>query len=431
MEVLRIGRGIFSILQKEDVPLLLCVVLVCVAPLVGQFCILMAFGINMYRLLKYDINIFIFDLLCLMPFANIYKIAPRTPSLVLALILVGCVLFLIRANNMCKSVGPVVVIACVFLFMRSGLVFNSLVSIIGSLVLVCLFAKNYEDNQVIRIAYGYTIAVALSVIVGYLSLSANLYVDYISEEIQVSKFSDATRFKGLFSDPNYLGSYLLSAIGILGQLFVAKRIKISLFVALLAILTFGGIVSYSKSFFLAFIAIIILLIISLWNQGNKKWAFLLLVAFVIAGAYAVQGLFSDVNIILDRFSQDADVNDLTTGRSMLWAKYADNIISDIGVFFGNGLDAPLLVQGAHNLYLETMYHVGVIGMFLIVAAFASSFRRTIRDYRCYSIGEKSVAILSFVIILVVYWSLQGLFGFATYFQIFITILMLRIPVLKE
>ena len=421
--------GLFTI---NNAILLLSIILVCISPVVGSFCIFGAFGIHIFRMLKYDIHTFMFDMSFLMPFANIYKVAPNTPSLVLILILLGLCWFTLRSIKSTKTGTPIVFITCAFLFVRSGFLMDALLSIICSLALVCMFARNANNLDVIKVAYGYIIAVALSVIVAYLAQSSNLYIDYISAEIQVDNFSEAVRFKGLFSDPNYLGTYLLSAIGILFQLLIIKRIHLISFICLFSIFAFGGIISYSKSFFLTFIAIFILALYNLWKSGNKKYTIIFFIIFLVAGVYAARGVFSDINIIVDRFRQGSSLDDLTTGRSTLWAKYYDNIFSNPFIFlFGNGLDAPLLIQGAHNLYLEILYYVGGIGLILIFFAYVSSFKSVLQDFSRYNVLYKGIASLTLIILFVIYWSLQGFFGFATYFQFFIALLMFRLPLLKN
>lgn len=418
--------------ERCDIFLVLSILLVCIAPKIGSFCVIGAFVINILRMFKLGIQTFMFDLMCLMPFANIYKIAPRTPSLVLILIIIGLCWFTIRTINRSIFFVPIVCLTCLFLLLRSGLMMDALLSIVTSLALVCLFARNVRDDNIVKIGYGYIASVAASVIVAYIALPSNLYIDYISEEIQVSKFSDVIRFKGLFADPNYLGTYLLSSLGILSQLFITKKINISYFIIYFIILTFGGMMSYSKSFFLTIIAISILVIVNLWKSGNRKWSFLFFFIFIVIVIYALQGAFSDINIIMERFANDSDAEDLTTGRSILWTRYAENIFSSLGIFFfGNGLDAPLLVQGAHNLYLESLYYIGSIGLMLISLSYKSSFHFIIHGYKRYNFTYKCIAALTLVILLVVYWSLQGLFGFATYFQFFIAILMFRLPALKN
>ena len=426
-----VNKGFFPYFERNDIFLALSILLVCVGPKIGSFSVLVAFVISLVRMFRYDIHTFMFDMMCLMPFANIYKVAPRTPSLVLVLILIGFCWYTIKTSAV-KTYTPVIIIACTFLFLRSGFLMDALVSIVCSLALICLFARNVDDGNVVKIAYGYIASVTVSVIVAYVALPSNLYVDYISKEIQVGTFSDAIRFKGLFADPNYLGTYLLSAIGILSQLFIVKKIKINNFLIFFVILIWGGMISYSKSFFLMTIAIFILVVVNLWKSGNRKWAFLFFLAFMVVGIYALQGAFSDVNIVLERFSNDSDADDLTTGRSTLWARYAENIFSSIFVsIFGNGLDAPLLIQGAHNLYLETLYYVGLLGMLLIIISYTSSFKPIIQDFRSYNFTYKCIGALTLIILLVVYWSLQGLFGFATYFQFFIAMLMFRLPLLEK
>lgn len=429
---LAIKRGFFSYFERSDIFLAFSILLVCIAPKTGWYCIVVAFVINLLRMLKLGIQTFMFDIMCLMPFANIYKIAPRTPSLILFLIIIGLCWYTMKTFGRGKSFIPIVFLTCLFLLVRSGLKMDALLSIVCSLSLVCLFARNVNDDNIVRIAYGYIMSVAVSVIVAYIALPSNLYIDYISEEIQVSKFSDVIRFKGLFADPNYLGTYLLSSIGMLSQLFITKKISINYFLLFFSVLIIGGMSSYSKSFFLTIIAISFLIVVNLWNTGNRKWAFMFFLTFITIGLYALQGAFSDVNVIIERFTNDSDADDLTTGRSTLWARYANNIFSDVKVLFcGNGLDAPLLVQGAHNLYLESLYYIGSIGLILIFLAYTSSFSLIIRGFRNYNFTYKCISALTLVILLVVYWSLQGLFGFATYFQFFVAILMFRLPMLKN
>lgn len=426
------GKTLTPLFKTNDILLILSVILICIAPAISSFCIVCAFILNIFRMFKYDIHTFMFDIMTLMPFANIYKLAPKTPSLVLILILLGLLWFTIKKIKSANIYTPVVFIAVIYLTIRSGFLIDALLSIICSLALVCLFARNAEDKDVIKVAYGYIVSVAFSVIVAYLTQGTNLYIDYISDDIQVSQFSDAVRFKGLFSDPNYLGTYLLSGISILFQLLIMRKIRITYFMGLLFILTFGGLLSYSKGFFLTFIAIMILSIYNLWKSGNKKSAFIFLTLLGIASIYAIRGAFSDVNIILDRFRQDSNIDDLTTGRTSLWAKYAQNIFSNLHTFLiGHGLDSPLLIQGAHNLYLESFYYIGGVGLFLIIASYISSFKSSIERFKHYNISYKGIAALTLVVLLAIYWSLQGLFGFATYFQFFIAILMFRLPSLKK
>ena len=397
---------LFSQFNSNDIYLALSILLICIAPSIGNFCVIGAFLINIYRMFKYDIHTFMFDMLCLMPFANIYKIAPRTPSIVLILILLGVLWFTVKTISYRKMSLSIVFVTCLYLFIRSGLLFDALFSIVGSLALVYLFARTVNDNDVVKLAYGYIISVSASVIVAYFALNSNLYVDYIAGDIQVG-------------------------CSILCQLLIVKKITVKWFLLLFLILVFGGLISYSKSFFLTIITIFFLMIFYLWKSGNRMLSFIFFLLFLIVGIYAIEGMFSDVNIILERFSQDSDVEDLTTGRSTLWAKYADNIFSSLYVFlFGNGLDAPLLIQGAHNLYLEIWYYVGSLGLILLTASYISSFKVILKDFNEYVFSYKCIAMLTLVVLLVVYWSLQGFFSFSVYFQFYIAFLMFRLPYIK-
>lgn len=100
--------------------MVLSILLVCVGPKIGSFSVLVAFVISLVRMFRYDIHTFMFDMMCLMPFANIYKVAPRTPSLVLVLILIGFCWYTIKTSAV-KMYTPVVIIACTFLFCVQGL----------------------------------------------------------------------------------------------------------------------------------------------------------------------------------------------------------------------------------------------------------------------------------------------------------------------
>ena len=417
------GYNIFSIA--------LIYALICIGPLpvAGSIPVYVAFVLSCYRLLRYDVETYILDMVVLLPLSNIYKFAPQTPSIYLYLILLGCAYFIFKGNV--KIRGSLVLCALYFLDV-SVFLLDAYVSIVASLLFLALYASNIKGDLVIKVAILFSISVALSSLWAFIFKDTNYFEPYILEEMQLSKMSDLLRFKGLFVDPNYFGTFLLLAITIVFQLYLCDSISMPALVALVSVDVFAGLLTFSKSFLLTIAALMMLLCYFVWKNRSKAQAIGVSICLAICLVLAFFGKISAVSSILERFEGQSDMNDITTGRYELWERYYNEITSGVGRFFvGHGLDAPLLIQGSHNLYLETMYYIGFVGLLMLILLTWKYFKPFIPSNITIRRTEKLVGSLSVIVFVVLYWSLQGMFSFTTYVQLSIAVSMLYIPYINK
>lgn len=403
--------------------LLLIYALVCVGPFAGGGAVGLAFLLSCYRIIRNNAQSYILDMVILLPLSNIYKLAPATPSVYLYLLLLGGIVFPMKKQ---MKISIYLLVMLLFFLLESGFVMDIFLSIAASLVFMVIYSTNITSRLVKKIAVFFCLSVAVSSLWAIIATPTGVFEPYTLNEIELSKGSDLLRFKGLFVDPNYFGTFLLIAITIAVQLYLSKLISLWQMVILVFVDVMAGLMTYSKSFLLVLIVLILLFCVYVWKNKSKIVALGISLAAFICISYAFKGEFSSINIILERFEGQTDLNEITTGRLDLWVRYFEEIISSFKKFFvGHGLDAPLLIQGSHNLYLETLYYIGFVGFMLLVGFVCSLFKPFIKQ------NKKYVGGLACVVFLALYWSLQGLFAFMTYVQLCIVMSMFLLPNLNK
>lgn len=403
-------------------------ILVCIGPLpiAGSLPVFVAFALSCFRLFKYGPKSYVVDMVILLPLSNIYKIAPATPSVYLYLLLLGG--FILGIRKKIKIRGALVFAGFYFLVM-SGFVMDSYVSIMAALVFVAIYASNMTRDWIIKVSVFFSISVALSTLWALLFKDLGYFDPYILGEMRLSRDLDVLRFKGLFVDPNYFGTFLLLAITIIFQLYLCGIISLKRLLVLVSVDIFAGLLTLSKSFLLTIIALLIILDFFVWRNKKKSTALGVTIALIACGFFAFLGNFSPVSLILGRFKGQTEMNEITTGRYELWERYYESITASVDkILIGNGLDAPLLIQGSHNLYLEILYFVGIVGLGIIMALFYSYFKPLFSQVIHHHNVEKFISLLPCVCFFVLYWSLQGMFSFTTYVQLCIVISMCVLPI---
>lgn len=211
----------------------------------------------------------------------------------------------------------------------------------------------------------------------------------------VSYIGNLYRFCGLAFDPNYFGVEVMLLIACITQLYIQNKINY-LFYPSMLLLTAFGVLTVSKSFFLVFMIYVILTVIACLTKvktSQKAKNLLLAFAVIFLVALLIFGRF--IHVIFERFTElsainvsgnDSAINHITTGRSDLWLLYLEDWSSkDVGqILFGLGNNQPYLItnegqQAMHNVYIEVLYHFGIIGFCLvfgiIIYALISYIRR--------------------------------------------------------
>ena len=305
----------------------------------------------------------------LLPFAQVFKISPSSTSLFTILELTLVMKTLI--NNYVVSKKYFVLTFGYTGYVLIGSIISGNIDILGivkllmNLSLLYMFIDQYTPSCLDSIVSSFSIGLLASSVVGFFKTAIPgllvLFKDLNSQYINGMR---VTRFSATFSDPNYYSIAVIVALGLLICATANSGFKVK-YVVFSILIGSVGFFTYSKSYLLMLVLLIFVAFLLL--IGNKKIG-LTTVAIIGVAVILASGVLSRIQVIqslLSRFSSASTVNSLTTGRSDIWASYMMYINSNNRVFlFGDGLGAPYIIGAAHNMYVETWYHVGIVGLIL-------------------------------------------------------------------
>ena len=405
-----------SIKVTEKWSLLFSVLLICCGPFWGSWCVVASFVILLYRILAYDINSSIIDIVTIISYSAIYKLSPNGVSLVLYYILIADVFFILKGKL--KNTGLIILlIYCfVYLFLRSDFVYNQYLTIIASLILLAILISNVSPYALKTILFYYCLGLSISICYGWIFKESYILSLYLNESIQVAKDIDVIRFKGLFADPNYLGTFCTLGLALILQRYLTN-LPIKRYLLFVVIICLASILTLSKSVTLQVIFLLAILFIYSWRNKSTTISIAITLCLLLFTYYAMTNQISVVSIVFDRFKDGGSMNDITTGRSDLWQVYMSDIFSSLSTFmWGHGFSAGLLDKGTHNIFLEIMYFTGFWGLFSVFSVFYCLFKLMSQRY---FIKVSLIKFLPIIVLFLSYSALQGFFSFAFYIQIFI------------
>lgn len=407
----------------HPISLIISLVLICVMPFTNENLVYAAFAINVYRLIRYDEHSFLVDIVSLLVVSNLYRI-PGGNSLFLILISVADIYFLITKKVKFDKVFVLFLVFAVYLFSRSDMMIVEYLTIVGGVFLVYILSTVATPDDAVTMTHMMVLTIIASSIVGLIFIEDPRLLAYTQDLGYVSYDVELYRFKGLFSDPNYYSTCLIIGLSLLVQMFLCKKINSILCVAEALMIVFFGYLTYSKSFFLMAIGILLLFIILLFARKRFVYGGLLATGTAMVVAGVATGEIQMFSTVLNRFGNLAtstgNLNTLTTGRANAWAAYWQNIFMDNSVFFfGHGLNEPLLNRiGTHNLYLEILYYIGVVAFVflavLLIVVFSVMHKR---HWKTLSLSQRMVSLLNIGVMMITYFALQGMFSSALYVQI--------------
>ncbi len=407
----------------HPISLIISLVLICLMPFTNENLVYVAFAINVYRLIRYDEHSFLVDVVSLLAVSNLYRI-PGGNSLFLVLISIADIYLLITKKVKFNKLFVLFLAFAVYLFARSDMMIVEYLTIVGGVFLLYVLSTSATPDDALTMTHMMVLTIIGSSIVGLVFMEDPRLLAYTRDLGLLSFGSDIYRFKGLFSDSNYYSTCLIVALSLLVQMFLCKKINPILCAVEALMIAFFGYLTYSKSFFLMSIGILLLFIILLFARGRYVYGGLLTTGTAMVVAGVVTGeieIFSDV---LGRFGNLAtstgDLNTLTTGRANAWTAYWQNIFMDNSVFFfGHGLDEPLLNRiGTHNLYLEILYYIGVIAFVLLLVFLAIVFVTIHKGHwKKLGLSQKLTSLLNVGVLMITYFALQGMFSSSLYVQI--------------
>ncbi|MBQ2826943.1 MAG: hypothetical protein IJF13_06945 [Clostridia bacterium] len=420
MKVLHIGK------ESGGYPvsgLCLEIALLFVTPFISQYLSLLVLAVCIYRMVRYDSKVFATDYCALVSFAPLFRIPGMAMLLVYVFIVAG-IWYFIRGRSLKINIVTVFIVLLLFyLITRMDMAFTNFVICFGHMFTLYVLIPRQTTESAVRAAKAFSSGLIVSSVYSLVFRNAHQIVELRGKESPLFWGGSIMRFEGLFGDPNYYMALVLVAIAVLIKLKDSGNIKPVWFWISAVIHIFFGVISYSKTFFVVLVVLVFVYV--LWQFRNKKVLYGIFMTLLIVVSANIL-LFSDWSpfaLLLERFFEATNLHEFTTGRSTLWTQYVRTIFSSpITAFFGFGLDAPDLELAAHNIVIEVMYYLGIIGCVLYFGVLISLFSKLIRN-RGKVTGrhfiEKYFVIL---IVAILHMSLHGMFQVIFYANVFIGIL---------
>ena len=327
-----------------------------------------------------------------LPFQAITKLSDSTPSIAVVLYLVFVVLYLIKSgfNFGWKTIMPVLLL--VILNLAACWRFEAQATSIVSGVLMIVFAaaaiemlQSTKDkiSMYVKCAWVFGVAMVVDTYAALIFPNLPYYIGY-NKQVLLDRVG---RFCALNGDPNYYGQLITIAVGFMIALMILYGQSKQYWLAVISFvvatdLTIMGITSLSKGYS---IGIAVVLLMTLWfliMEGRKaRKKILRFVVFLIVGAVALILIYT---YIINPVVTSRSNVDLFTGRLDVWGNYLRMFSEKPSViFFGMGLNNSWIqiidytgnLKAAHNLYIETIGDIGLIGLGFVVTLWLKAFKK--------------------------------------------------------
>lgn len=384
----------------------------------------------------FDKESILLQLFFVMPMANIFKLSPTSQSFFTILLLLYVVLHLVLPRKATLLVILFAIYVVVGeLFAGQFLLFRT-IKLLCSLLFLSSILNGKVDVRHREIFLSYIIGTIVASIFGtmdsgYFKIKAYTGVEEYrnpnAEEI-------IERFTGLYGDPNYYVVGVIIAICLVVILYHRKELKTLPAFILITPIIYFLIITYSKSAIIMLIVPLFCIMFSFYKKKNHLAMFALMFIAVIVILLATSGQIPALEIITERFlvsetTEGVDVNSLTTGRLNIWIRYIKYLIHNFSTaVLGSGI-ASEYVEGraAHNTYIESIYHLGVVGSTLLVAILTVISKQSLKVRIKRNVMNYSIMIC----IVAMYFFLSELFYFDPPFHIFLAFMVLNLPCEKE
>lgn len=311
-------------------------------------------------------------LLFFMPWSPILRMNPSSFSFYTFGLVMICCISIVKKRFSLKQYPLVAGILLAFLTLMSKLLDGSSLSFdyIAFLMMIVLFPTVKEEYRIGKYDFFHALAfLSLGIIIAALCALQYAAFPNIAQYIRVDSYQTIIRRSGFYGDANFYSAQITAALGgcLVLLLQEKKRQRILLVIVLLAVLTYCGFLSASKSFVLVGLVMLCLWLLRLAQMKNRLMLKLLLfLCIIILGFYiANSSVFGDLLEVIDtRFSSASDMDSLTTGRTVLWQSYLSEQIGNIKVFFlGKGFtNVKINERSSHNTILQMFYQLGLFGV---------------------------------------------------------------------
>ena len=316
----------------------------------------------------------------LFSFANIFKLSPDSTSLFTYLILLFDVILFIKH----RALSPLwifffaiytVAIPCIAMEFSSFNVLRWIKLLCSLLMMYYFFGRSTRGNEDEFFVY-FIIGVILASLTYYLD-SGFFRVSRYTHDIRVyyigmsEEEKNLVRFAGLYSDPNYYSVNVIISMCLTVILLHRDKISLPVFALLMAVFLYFVKETYSKS---ALLMSTVPLLMFLYSNHLKRRRMLQAVSFIAILAALLFLLATGGGQIFGTVfgrlaAAKGDINALTTGRLDVWVY---NFVyfgqHPWRLLFGRGINSPLINgKGHHNVYIEMLWHLGLVGELMVFA----------------------------------------------------------------
>ena len=323
-------------------------------------------------------------LLFFLPWSPILKTSPTGYSFFTFGLVLICAISILKKRFHIKKYPIVAGIVLVFLSLLSKVIDGYSLSFdyIAFMMLIVLFpvvkgewtVKKYNFYQIVAF---FSLGI---IIAAFAALLLETFPN-IARYIRVASYSTITRRCGFYGDSNFYTAQITAALGgcLVMMLKEHKRGRIVFLGIVTVLLLYCGFLSASKSFVIVAACEVVLWFIEVLRmRGRVAFKITLLVgAGFIAVFIATSALFGElIEVVLTRFSYSSDLESFTTGRTLLWQSYIEEILSNVKVFFlGKGFtNVKVDGRSSHNTLLQIFFQFGFLGVPFLIYWMVSFFR---------------------------------------------------------
>lgn len=406
--------------------MVIVVVLLFLSPFFSSLPSYAAFAVCLYRAIRYDAKVFAADYCILAPMAQVFC-ASKGMSLLLYLVLLVGVWHVLRNGIRSNKSYVMLIVVMNYLVLRMQLSITNFLLCFGHLCMLCVILTKQDAKSATFAAKAYCTGLLISSAYALLFRNTWQLRRILGVEAEAIWGSGIMRFRGLIADPNYYMTMLVMGLVVLAKLRDCRHIGAPTFLVVAACYVVLGLMTYSKTF-IVMLALLVLIYI-LWQFYNNKHIRGLIISLAILACipwllFAEESPFA---VVLARFGSGSDLSDMTTGRTDVYAAYLKEIFSGWEVFsFGVGMADEGLVRDPHNIFIELVYYLGILGFAAYIAFFAAMVG-TMKDIDLRVRKENMIAQnVSIIMVVVLFFTLHGIFQPVFYANAFIALLAILI-----
>lgn len=391
----------------------------------------LAFAVCVYRIVRYDMRTFSVDYCILIPVSMIFRTG-NGMALLVYVCLIAAVWEIVRSGIRGDVSYAMMLLLLNYLVARMQLSISHFLLCFGPVLLLCVMLPKQDDASAERAVKAFCISLLIASCYALL-LRGTWQIQAIrGAEVPAYQGSSLKRFQGLFRDPNYYMSMLIMGMALIITLGESRRVDTPSFWILIIAMSFFGILTYSKTFFLLFIVLVLSYVFLQFRGKKYGWGITLVVLGMVLGSYLLFSPNSPFAVVMTRLLSANNISDLTTGRTDMLRLYLAVICHDpVSLFFGQGMPADALYRDPHNLFVEITYYTGLTGLLLFILFYASLIYVLNRGLPATAKRHWSSKYLVLMMAMGLFCTLHGMYSFVSYALFYMACLPVLMPKKKE